>query len=121
VFVDGDLGELDEATLARMRGETVHPLRVPHGAPPEVVGRLHRLHWEHQQAQGQLREVIAWWAGWRDAVGETTSQSYRRFYLQFGVDVLSAQALPTKDAEALKTKIADVLRQNNIDGFVNTA
>ena len=53
-----------------------------------------------QEIQQHLRRAIAWWAGFHRAVGRPDSEIYRRFYLAFGVDVLSAQALNIGPAEA---------------------
>ena len=46
------------------------------------------------------------WAGYRVAAGEADPRvQQRRFFLQFGVDVLSAQALPAREANELRAKI----------------
>ena len=103
-FVDGDLLELDADTLAVLRGEIARidgdPV-IPYGAGPEVVGAVRRRHWERQQGQAALRNVIAWWAGLENAQGRGESESYRRFYHRFGVDVANAQTLNAKEASEL--------------------
>jgi hypothetical protein len=43
------------------------------------------------------------------AAGRPDSESYRLFYFNFGVDVLSAQALGRADAEKLKLSIDKVV------------
>lgn len=113
-FVDGDLCELDEATLARLRGEVAEvdmttgeyramlaDKRVP------MIGIMANVkrHTAQQEAQKALRETIAWWAGFQRAMERPDSESYRRFYHKFGVDVLTAQALGTAEAVALQEKI----------------
>ena len=112
-FVDGDLHELDEATLATMRGEvervdrpaseilaTMQPL---HGYV--IAKSIANKHGDRQAAQAGLRDAIAWYGGVRRAAGDADSVSYRRFYHTFGTDVLSAQALGRADAEILADRI----------------
>jgi superfamily II DNA or RNA helicase len=113
-FVDGDLHELDAGTLAQMRGEVARVDRPASEYQAELaaarvpaIGQManvkrHRL---RQDAQAVLRDAIAWWAGHQRAEGRGDPESYRRFYFAFGVDVLSAQALGTKEAEALTDRI----------------
>lgn len=113
-FVDGDLCELDEETLAAMRGEVLkvdrHPDEIKRMMEraghdyPTAKGAANR-HAERQQAQSRLREAIAYWAGYQRHVGRPDSESYRRFYFNFGVDVLTAQSLGRQEAEQLAGKI----------------
>lgn len=113
-FVDGDLCELDAATLAAMRGEILSI----DGGPEAVVNRMERAgapamarlgyakkHRERQEAQTELRQTIAVWAGQQKALGRQDSESYRRFYFRFGTDVLTAQTLGRPEAEALAARI----------------
>jgi len=113
-FVDGDLCELDAETLARLRGdvaavdqdtEAYRSQLIARNVP--YVGQLAHVkrHAGRQVAQGVLRSAIAWWAGHQRAAGHPDSESYRRFYHMFGVDVLSAQALNTAAAESLAERI----------------
>ena len=114
-FVDGDLTELDEATLAAMRGEvarvdmTVEEKRLEllgKHCPPMGVRRHVKGHEELQAEQAQLRNTMEYWAGLHRALGRPPgAQEFRRFFLTFGVDVLTAQALNRKDAEELRTRI----------------
>lgn len=111
-FVDGDLAELDPETLREMRGEIARidgPVQYPTSLGGPARARLHRVHTERQQVQAALRESIAWWAGYQRAKGREDSESYRRFYFAFGVDVLSAQALNGRDALALAEQINEYL------------
>jgi hypothetical protein len=48
---------------------------------------------------------MAVWGGRWHAAGETDSQIQRRWFHTFGVDVLTAQALPRADAQALLDKL----------------
>lgn len=113
-YVDGDLCELDPDTLARMRGEIervdMHPeayreeLAAKH--TPKVGQMAHvKRHAERQEAQAALRESIAWWAGYQRAMGRADPESYRRFYFAFGVDVMTAQTLNTREAIELADNI----------------
>lgn len=121
-FVDGDLLELDPETLAALRGEIARidgdPV-IPYGAPAEVAGAVRRRHWERREGQKALRNVIAWWAGLENAQGRGESESYRRFYHRFGVDVANAQTLNAKEAAELAGRVAVELAKFGIDGTVN--
>ena len=120
-YVDGDLFELDADTLAKMRGEIAridaNPV-IPYGAAPEVAGAIRKRHWERQGAQAALRNAIAWWAGLQDSIGSSESESYRRFYFKFGVDVGNAQTLGAREAGELTERINAELAKNGIDGSV---
>lgn len=121
-FVDGDLSELDAETLAAMRGEIERvdgDAIIPYGASPEVAGAVRRRHWDRQEAQRNLRNVIAWWAGLQHAQGRSESESYRRFWYTFGVDVASCQALGAREATELAERVNATLSVNGIDGTVN--
>jgi hypothetical protein len=78
---------------------------LPHHAGVAAVKATERRHDDHRAAQTELRESIAWWAGWRRQLGDDESTSYRRFYKRFGIDVYSAQSLNTKDSLTLTSKI----------------
>lgn len=116
--VDGDLLELDPDTLAAMRGEIARideshidlKRRMEYaGAPPQAVNGAVANHRDRQQAQAALRDVIALWAGYQRQMGRPDSESYRRFYFRYGVDVATAQTLGRKDANLLCQRIADDL------------
>jgi len=107
--VDGDLIELDVDVLAAMRGEIekvdMSQDEFRQGMTERYVPYIARKghlesHLKRQEAQTALRASIAWWAGYQRAQGRADSESYRRFYFKFGLDVLTAQTLKT--AEALK-------------------
>lgn len=111
-FVDGDLYELDPATLAAMRGEVEavdrHPNDVlqQYGHMGHVIAYSNaKRHTERQAAQAQLREAIMWYGGVRKHAGDNTRVGQRRFYHTFGVDVLTAQALGRAEAEELTSRI----------------
>lgn len=105
-FVDGDLIELDPATLRAMRGE----IEAVDGPPPsdgrDVVGAsINKNHRLRQEAQAELRHAIAMWAGVQRDLGRSDSEIYRRFYHTFGTDVMSAQTLGRPAANKLKEQI----------------
>ena len=107
-FVDGDLFEYDEALMARLRGEIDNEgfCPVPRGASEMVAKGIQNRHDEKLAARGELRECIALWAGiQRDVFGRSDSESYRRFYFKFGIDVLQAQLLNRADTEKLTALI----------------
>ena len=115
--VEGDLHELDPAVLARMRGEVAQRLgapKFPHGATDATVGRIRRDHLERLQAQAELCGPLALWAGWQAHQGRADSESYKRFYFRYGIDVLSAQALSRADAEALTGRVQQELQHHGV-------
>lgn len=116
--VDGDLIELDAETLAAMRGDVarvdmdpeVYRAELAAKHTPKIGQMAHvKRHAERQEAQKALRESIAWWAGYQRALGRSDSESYRRFYFKFGTDVLTAQALNTREAIDLAGKVNEHL------------
>lgn len=110
-YVDGDLHELTQEVLAKMRGDAARVMNtsfipVPAGAAPYVVASIQRKHHERAAAQGPLRDTIALWAGWQKAhKNRSDSEIYRLFFLTYGMDMLSAQTLGATDAEALRAKL----------------
>lgn len=117
-FVDGDLFELNPDVLAAMRGKQAAMIdgapRIPMGLSDIAAAGVRNAHKARQDAQHQLRNVMALWAGWQQAKGHTDSEIYRLFYHRFGIDVLSAQALGRPEAEALSLRITGQLTKHNI-------
>jgi len=122
--VDGDLTELDAETLAAMRGdvenvnrdkEIVRQEMIDKFAPKVGVLAAVKRHVEDQGAQEALRISIAWWAGYQRAAGRLDSESYRRFYFKFGVDVMTAQTLKTRQA----LELANIIN-NHLGGLHGT-
>jgi DNA repair protein RadD len=112
--VDGDLHELDEATLAAMRGEVLKVDRSADdiriglqrsGAAPVVYNGAAKQHVARQEAQAVLRDAGALWMGYQKAQGRDVREAQRRFYFMFGVDVLSMQALGRPEAEELTERV----------------
>ena len=121
--VDGDLLELDAETLARMRGEVAKVDRPMDEAIAEYRADLMRRHTPtigvmahtkrfavkleaQQEAIGALRDIMAHWAGHHRAAGRDDGEIFRRFYLRYGVDWLSAQALSSEAALSLGSRVA---------------
>jgi len=116
-YVDGDLYELDAETKAAMLGKVAvvdGAPRIPQHLDPIAQRAVMNAHHARATAQGVLRQGIALWAGWQKHRGYDDSQSYRRFYHTFGIDVLSAQALGRPDAEALTLRIQTILNQHGV-------
>ena len=117
IKVDGDLHELDPSVLKALRGEVIKI----DGAAPMIPGlsgdtnaAIFRRHNERQRAQKSLRQIIAVWAGWQKFRGRNDSESYRRFFFKFGVDVATAETLGAPQAAELEQRIAAELRKHNV-------
>lgn len=114
--VDGDLAEMSPELLARLRGEIDQGPKIPYGAAPIVVASVHKHHREKVEAQRSLRDTMALWGGWRVAQNDSIAEQQRRFFHQFGMDALSAQALNRAEASALEAKIRGILESAGIKG-----
>ena len=103
--VDGDLTVLSPDALARIQTEID---RIDGGGyfghlPPAAAVRARRLHLERQQAQQVLRGQVARWMNGRNDHRE----AMRRFYLSYGVDVMTLKTLGSRKALTLAGKIAN--------------
>lgn len=122
-FVDGDLHELDAATLAAMRGEVAkieRPLqeqmteygqnllkkRVSHINAVSLTKKFGAKLEGQKDAQKAIREIMAWWAGHYRAHGHSDSEIYKIFYMTFGIDWLAAQSLPGDQMLKLAERVA---------------
>ena len=105
--LDGDIFEVCQEELAKLRAGVVDVLsmaRIPRhleGTPAAV--RLTRLHNEKIEAHRELMDAISLWAG--RYIGEDNSVIAKRFYIAFGMDVLSAAGLNARDARELLERI----------------
>lgn len=120
-YVDGDLFELDEETLTRMRAEVAVIDQDPDeilneyrqnmeakGAPyvgKHVRNFANKLN-AKREAVGALRECMAWWAGHHRANGRNDSEIFKIFYYRFGIDWLTAQTLESDKAFTLGERVA---------------
>lgn len=113
--VEGDLVMLDPALLAAMRGEVIQldsSPKYPYGASPAIRQSIWNRHVESCAAQRDLRHVMDCWSAAHD---DDDSTNYRRFYVTFGLDVVSAMGLGAREAAALRERIE---RRLAIDGYV---
>jgi DNA repair protein RadD len=114
--VDGDIVLLDPDIIAGMQ----HAIETIDGPPPENYGgpvgaAIVGNHYKRQDAQKRLRHVMSCWWGWRQQyLKEDLRTAHKRFYLTFGIDVLSACVLNQADAGALMDKIQDDLQLNHV-------
>lgn len=121
--VEGNMLELDDAALAKLRGEVFDALEAPvptwPGQRPDVLGAMHRNRGEKQAAIAALKNAAAWYSGLHRAHGRSDAETHKRFYYQFGIDVWSMQALGRKEAEELHARISAELAKYHIDASVN--
>jgi len=111
--VDGDLCELTPDALAELCegvGKIDEPAEVVGHRVAAVAGDLAGLgaekkHRKKQEAQFELRDTMALWGGVQGAQGLQTREQQKLFYLTFGIDVMSAQALKRVDAVELNDKV----------------
>ena len=118
-WVDGDLYELDAATLATMRAaiarvdmapEDYRNQLVAQGCPQlGVLGNVKRLV-ATQEVVAQLREAEAVWAGYERAAGLSDREIMRKFFSVFGVDLWTAQTWKAADMTALIERINGSIR-----------
>jgi DNA repair protein RadD len=115
-WVDGDLVLMDPAVLDAMKADIARidgPPNATFGTP--VGGAIIKNHHNRQRAQATLRRTMALWGGWREnACGEDRRTATKRFYLTFGVDVMSACVLGSPEALGLELRISDELKRNNV-------
>lgn len=121
-FVDGDLCELSPEALEALRGdisnidmdkEQYRAWLISRNMPRLGQLRNIKLHIKRQEHQTILRDSIALWAGYQYSKGRDVSESYKRFFFKFGVDVGTAQTLAVKDATELNERI-----RNDIERMV---
>lgn len=114
--VDGDIVLLDPEVIASMQMD----IDKIDGPPPEVfagaVGyAIVGNHLKRQDSQKMLRHVMACWGGWRmQYYREDLRVAYKRFYLTYGVDVMTACTLNSGDAQSLTDRIQDELQKHNV-------
>lgn len=118
-FVEGDLTELDPNVLNKLRGlasnmisetSSAACLLYEAGAPPEAIMGARKNHLKRREAQLQLRESIAIWAALQRQKGHPDSESYRKFYHTWGIDVMSAQTLNYQASLKLNQKIREKIK-----------
>lgn len=124
IQVDGDLYELDQDVLTRMRNEVVGARETPEAmrnrltamnVPPAGVMANVKRQSERLEVLGRLDGLMATIAGYWRHDGMSDKEIFRKFFLTYHVDWLSAQGLKKDDALTLMEKI-----QNDVDGLVKT-
>lgn len=124
IRVDGDLYELDPDVLAQMRNEVVGARETPEAmrdrltamnVPPAGVMANVKRQSERLEVLGRLDGLMATIAGYWRHDGMSDKEIFRKFFLTYHVDWLSAQGLKKDDALTLMEKI-----QNDVDGLVKT-
>lgn len=104
-LVEGDLMLYTPELLARLFGEAkriMGPPRLPVSAGPAAVAGGRVMWADRIEAQENLRDAIAWWAGvQRDVYGRGDNEIRVRFYRSFGTDIATAQTLGAGHAVTL--------------------
>lgn len=116
--VEGDLIELDAEVLRQLRGAVAkvdRPCYMPVDAGADARKHILRAHNARADAQKTLRSTLALWGGWWVNVKNASiREAQKRFYLTFGIDVMTAQTLGASEADALETRIRDQLARLNV-------
>lgn len=117
--VEGDLVELSEEVLKRMRGEIksvdldvmqAHAKYSKFATSEIILAGMMNNHKNRSSQQKELRDSMASWGGYQQHFGLNNREIQKRFYQAFEIDVMSAKSLGLKDAQKLKNKIDAVLR-----------
>lgn len=114
--VEGDLIELDLSVLRALDAEKARvdgPPQLPYGNTA-AHGSVRHHHYARQQAQQSLRQTMALYMGWQEHLGLGHREAQKKFFLAFGVDVMSAQALNAKDAAELNARLEQILKRANV-------
>lgn len=112
--VDGDLYELTAEVLAQLQGAVARVDMSPQdyrdqlarqGVPQIGIMAHVKRHVTRQETISVLRDTMAQWGGWERARGLSDKEIFRKFYLTYGVDWLTAQASKTDGALSLTEKL----------------
>lgn len=116
--VDGDMTELPEAMLAALRA-AVASVAMPNDVyreqahirslPSAWVGSNVKKHDARRVALLGLQEAMSWWGGEHRAQGRSDSEIFRRWFLMFGQDWLTAQAQDRATMEKLTLQVIERL------------
>lgn len=107
-LVEGDLLLYTPELLARISGEINRikgPPQLPISAGPAAVAGTRSMWAERQEAQADLCDAMAWWAGVQLHIGRSEREARIRFYRLFGIDSYTAQTLGGPQARMLHDKI----------------
>lgn len=110
--VGGDLALLDPAVLAEMLedarqyarsdAEAMHDIRMSN-VPPIGHNMQLKAHQRDREAQRVLKENMSLWSGLMGTM--PLHEQHSAFFYIFGIDYLSAQALPSDRADALALRV----------------
>jgi len=123
-MVDGDTELLDEEVLMKLRGEIINlnaPFKAPQNPNVYAVMAAQRDHDKKLDAQRNLRDAFAWWAGQERAQGLTDREIHKLFYLTFDTSTLEAWGLGTKEALELAEQIDNKLTDSSKSYRVKSA
>lgn len=118
--VEGDLYEMPRELLDQLRGEieridespeAVRARMLHAGAPMVAAAGAAAQVRKRQQAQQQLRDVMATYGGFWEFAGMTRRDAQVQFFKEFGVDVLQAQTLGRAEAETLAERVRSTLEE----------
>lgn len=107
--VDGDLVELDVEALAalfakkdeaNMTEEEYARSQISRDIPPIGRSQDAKRYEAAKYRRGTLVNLMGWWMGAQPAE-RSLAEKQKRFFVRFGVDVLTAQSLNAKDTDAL--------------------
>lgn len=113
--VEGDLVELDPEVLEKLRKEIERvngPVRIPARVPDIVENAIRKRHKNRKKAQEQLIKTICLYEEDQAKKGRSEREGQKRFWRQFGIDVLTAQTLGAKEADALNKRILEYLHES---------
>lgn len=112
--VEGNLTLLTPEELEELRSALIDTSRDPNsvkemmlkaGAPTvAAMGAAKNIRLLNE-AQNNLRESIAVWAGRQRDNGLSAEEAMKKFYKTFGIDIMTAQSLNRKEAERLNETI----------------
>ncbi|QHJ72810.1 helicase [Proteus phage 2207-N35] len=112
--MEGNLTLLTPEELEELRSALIDTSRDPNsvkemmlkaGAPTvAAMGAAKNIRLLNE-AQNNLRESIAVWAGRQRDNGLSAEEAMKKFYKTFGIDIMTAQSLNRKEAEKLNETI----------------
>lgn len=108
--VDGDLSLLTSDQLRELLGAKqafYSDPKIPYGASFQVEAGIRNMHANKMHNQAMLQDVMK--LVMPPLYDERTNN--RKFYLQYGIDTLTAQTLPSADATKLRERILESLRK----------
>lgn len=107
--VDGDLFELDVEGMAAMfkkqadadmSDSDYRTSQIVRNIPPQGRAKDLKRHERAKYRRQILRDLVGWWVGMAPP-GRDMSETHRRFYIRFGIDIGSAFTLNADDTDAL--------------------